>query len=415
MGQGLRAALASLQKSEDEKRAILVGLRDLATVFYMDPELRIIWTNRDLVKEMKVKDETMLRDYCYKIMHGRSEPCSECTAVMALEKGELQERESRLDDGRFFVRRANPIKDGSGTTLGVVQIALNVTQHKQTELGLKTTYEFLRSLLEHSPTPIFVTRGDGYVEMVNRAWETIAGFKREQAVGQFLRDIFPGKIADRFDRINKKVLHSGVPREVEESIDFSTGSYNFYTVKFPIQDASGERVAVGSISVDITARKHVEHELEQREVELRRKSEQLSEMNTALRVLLRQRDEDQKELEERIVSNVNELVLPYVHKLKEMHLNEAQISYLEIVEMHLKDIITPFLRQMVTEYPRMTAKELQVATFVKEGKTNKEIAQIMNVSVNAVEIHRYNLRNKLGLQNKKINLRSYLLSLKKLP
>jgi DNA-binding CsgD family transcriptional regulator len=177
----------------------------------------------------------------------------------------------------------------------------------------------------------------------------------------------------------------------------------------------GQTAAIGSIWVDVTARKHVEQALTKREAELRRKSRQLGEMNTALRVLLRQRDEDREELEQRIVSNVKELILPYVRKLKKMHLDEAQMSYLEIVETHLNDIVAPFLRQMVSHYPHMTAKELEVAVFVREGKANKAIAELMNVSVNAIEIHRYNLRKKLGLQNKKINLRSYLLSLNKLP
>ena len=63
----------------------------------------------------------------------------------------------------------------------------------------------------------------------------------------------------------------------------------------------------------------------------------------------------------------------------------------------------------------MTAKELQVATLVREGKANKEIADLMSVSLNTIEIHRYNLRKKLGLRNKKVNLRSYLLSLNKMP
>ncbi len=87
---------------------------------------------------------------------------------------------------------------------------------------------------------------------------------------------------------------------------------------------------------------------------------------------------------------------------------------LQIIETHLKDIVEPFLRQITSQYPHMTARELEVATFVREGKSNKEIADLLRISVNAVEIHRYNLRKKLGLQNKKINLRSYLLSLNKL-
>jgi DNA-binding CsgD family transcriptional regulator len=85
---------------------------------------------------------------------------------------------------------------------------------------------------------------------------------------------------------------------------------------------------------------------------------------------------------------------------------------LSIFQPSTKNSITP---QMVSHYPHMTAKELEVAVFVREGKANKAIAELMNVSVNAIEIHRYNLRKKLGLQNKKINLRSYLLSLNKLP
>jgi DNA-binding NarL/FixJ family response regulator len=61
----------------------------------------------------------------------------------------------------------------------------------------------------------------------------------------------------------------------------------------------------------------------------------------------------------------------------------------------------------------MTAKELQVATLVREGKSNKDIADFMHISLNTVELHRYNLRKKLGIQNKKANLRSFLLSLNK--
>ena len=385
------------------------------SVHYLDPQLRIIWTNRDLFKDLKIRHQTGSADYCYTMLHGRTEPCLVCTAVKAFEKGELQEFENRFDDGRVFIMRGSPIKNSAGEVLGVIQIALNVTEQKQTEEGLKTTYEFLHSLLENSPTLILVTRRDGRIDITNRAWEKVVGFKREQTSGKSLHEVFPPDVANRFNRINKTILQSGVPIELEESFDSPTGLHNFYTVSFPIQDAMGQTAAIGSIWVDVTARKHVEQALTKREAELRRKSRQLGEMNTALRVLLRQRDEDHEELEQRIVSNVKELILPYIRKLKKMHLDEAQMSYLEIVETHLNDIVAPFLREMVSHYPHMTAKELEVAVFVREGKANKAIAELMNVSVNAIEIHRYNLRKKLGLQNKKINLRSYLLSLNKLP
>ncbi len=314
-----------------------------------------------------------------------------------------------------MIARGRPVRYGGGAILGVIHRALNITKDKQVEEGLKITNKFLHSLLGNSPTPVCVSDRNGRVDTVNEAWEKTFGFTREQVMGRSFHDIFPTEAADRIMAMCREILASNTAVESEESIDCPTGLHHFYTVRFPLQDALGQITAVGTISIDVTARKLAEQELTRRETELREKSAQLGEMNTALRVLLRQREEDQRDMQERFTFNVRELVMPYVHKLKGMHLNEIQLNLMEIIETHLNDIIAPFLRQMVTHYPGMTAKELQVATLVREGKSNKEIADLMSVSLNTIEIHRYNLRKKLGLQNKKMNLRSYLLSLSKFP
>jgi DNA-binding CsgD family transcriptional regulator len=52
--------------------------------------------------------------------------------------------------------------------------------------------------------------------------------------------------------------------------------------------------------------------------------------------------------------------------------------------------------------------EVQVANLVKAGRRNQEIASILGISLNTVMTHRYLLRSKLGLKQKKVNLRSYL-------
>ncbi len=409
-------ASTAIRRLEDERQAILAGSRGLAIIRYIDPHFRILWSNNeaDMALALETKDGVSSQLYCY-TAHGQTQPCPGCPVMRAFDTGKLQEIEHTEMDGSSFIRRCSPVCDATGRIVGVVLIAFNITEHKQTKAGLKTAHEFLHSLLENSPTPICVSDSDGRINTINQAWERTLGFTQEQSVGRLFRDIFPEETAKGLDRTNKKILKSHVPIESELSINSPTGLHHFHVVKFPLRNESGQTVAVGTILLDVTTRKCAEQELTKRETELKQKSRQLSEMNTALRVLLKQREGDQRELEERIVSNVNQLVLPYVNKLKEMHLNDAQASYLEIVEIHLKDIVTPFLRQIVDQYPHMTSKELQVAAFVKEGRSNKEIANLMNVSLNTVEIHRYHLRKKLGLQNKKTGLRSCLLSLNRLP
>ena len=162
---------------------------------------------------------------------------------------------------------------------------------------------------------------------------------------------------------------------------------------------------------EIQNRKQAERKLRERENELEIKTENLNEINTALKVLLKTRDEDKIELEERVLYNVKELIMPYLAKLKNSGLEERQKVFFEILESNLKDIISPFSRRMTSTFLRLTPKELQIANLVKQGKTSKDIAAIIGISSRTVETHRKNLRDKIGIGNKKANLRTYLLSI----
>jgi DNA-binding CsgD family transcriptional regulator len=162
---------------------------------------------------------------------------------------------------------------------------------------------------------------------------------------------------------------------------------------------------------NVTPLKLAEEMIRERERELALNTRNLEEVNTALRVLVAQREKDKRELEERVVSNVRQLVMRYIDKMKETRLNDHQMTLLGIIESHLKDVISPFLQKASALNMQLTPGEIQVAALVREGLTTKEIAGTLNISAHAVDFHRKNIRGKLGLNRKKSNLRSYLLSL----
>ena len=164
---------------------------------------------------------------------------------------------------------------------------------------------------------------------------------------------------------------------------------------------------------EIAERKHAEEALQKREAELKAQSNHLQEVNTALKVLLKQREEDRSDLEEKVLSNVKQLVSPHLQRLKKSGLDANQKSLVSILESNLDNIVSPFASKLSSKFLGLTPMEIRAADLVKEGKTNKEIGEILCLSPNTVKFHRYNLRNKLGLKNKKINLRSHLLSLGK--
>jgi PAS domain-containing protein len=163
---------------------------------------------------------------------------------------------------------------------------------------------------------------------------------------------------------------------------------------------------------DISSRRMLEQSLYQREKELEEKAGQLEETNTALRVLLKNREADLRKLENDIQSNLKQLVLPYLDRMKKSRLDQNQKTYLELIESSLEKILSPFITNMNSGFHALSPTEIQIAHLIREGKRSKEIASLLNMAYKTVETHRYNLRIKLGIKNEKINLQSYLLSIR---
>ena len=130
-----------------------------------------------------------------------------------------------------------------------------------------------------------------------------------------------------------------------------------------------------------------------------------------MKVLLKQRETDKLELEENVLINVKDLILPYLDKLKASHLNPRDAAFVNILEANLINITSPFFHSLSSNYINLTPKEIQVANLIKEGRTTKEIADMMAVSETTISLHRDHIRKKMGLNNKKINLNTYLSSL----
>jgi len=154
----------------------------------------------------------------------------------------------------------------------------------------------------------------------------------------------------------------------------------------------------------------LEQRVEERTQELQMKSENLEEMNTALKVLLKKREEDKFELEEKVIYNIKEMVQPFLEKLGRTRLDNRQRTFLEILESNLDDIVSPFARKLSTRYLNLTPSEIQIANLVKQGKTTKEIAELLSLSTRTIESHRDSIRKKLGIKNQKANLRTHLMS-----
>jgi len=159
---------------------------------------------------------------------------------------------------------------------------------------------------------------------------------------------------------------------------------------------------------DITSSKATEEELE---AKVAQRTAELEAANTALKVMLNHRAEEKREVEEEVAASVGQLVMPFLERLLTSGLTPNQRALAEAVRSGVTEITSPLAHRLSSKLVGLTPKELEVARLVKDGKNSSEIAQLLSISHNAVAFHRQNIRAKLGLKRKKVNLCSYLMQM----
>ncbi len=160
-----------------------------------------------------------------------------------------------------------------------------------------------------------------------------------------------------------------------------------------------------------THKAQLEELVQKRTDKLSKTNQRLEETNIALKVILKQMETKKKTDQENFLVNIKHSIMPFLDQLTQSNLNPEQKALIGQLEKNINQIASPLVSKLSSKYLNLTPMEIKVATLVKDGVVNKEIANLLNVSLNTITSHRYKIRTKLELRNKKINLRSYLRSL----
>jgi PAS domain S-box-containing protein len=401
------------EKAQQENQNQYSELADLLpqTVFEIDKRGNITFANKhgfeslgytkkDLNKGLNAGqlfvpgDRNRLRKNIRKVLSGQKSPGNEYTAL-------------RKDGSTFPAITYSGAIIREGKPVGLTGILIDITELKQAQETLRQSENKMRALLNATTESVILIDKKGIVLTVNETAAQRLGTTVDELQGVNIYSLLSPKVAKRRKMWVNKLIRSRKAIHFEDERDGRMWSHSVYAVL----DKRGRVVQLAIYSTDVTEERRAVAQMKEKRAALKAKKLELQEVNAALRVLLKGRDRDKSELEGKVLSNVKELVAPYIHKLMKSRLDMKQMTYLRILQSNLNDIVSPFVHQLSSKYSALTPKEIQVAQLVREGNTTREIAELSNSSTRTIESHRQSIRIKLGVKDTKANLRSLLSSM----
>ena len=283
------------------------------------------------------------------------------------------------------------------------------TAAKTAERGLREAEERYRNLIEFLPDAVIVSDTAERIVFANPAAARLFGVQHaEELIDRSLLDLF---LTDEHEAVRARtqaaLTFGEASPPARRTIRLPDGSLLHVDSAVTPMRYDGQPCVL-RVNRDVSARVEAEERLLLKDREISLQLQKIEKLNSALTTLMEHREQEAQQRLAGVRTMLDELVLAYLANLKATSLTAEQQVLAEVMEANLRNVTTSFARQVESWKMKLTPTELQIADLLRVGKRTKEIAGLLRVSPSAIAFHRNNIRAKLGLTRKPMNLVSYL-------
>lgn len=249
---------------------------------------------------------------------------------------------------------------------------------------------------------------DCTLTFANLAYCNHYGKSRQELIGKsFLPSVQPDSRRDILKFIKMAAPLSPVSTQIQHITKSNGEVFWVEWRRRALFDDSGKLREIQSVGRDITEYKKIAEALKASEEDLRVKNIELERKNTALSEVLTHIEHQKLQIKEDVIASVDELLIPVLDQLLSRG-SKIDRVYLNLIKRSLEDLTSSFGRKITQKSLKLTHREVQICNMVKRGLSSKEIAGLLNISLFTVGRHRHNIRKKMSITNKEINLNTFL-------
>ena len=246
-----KQAEKALKESERQKALVLNNTLEKFTFYDLD--LNIIWANKSSADSVGMTQEEIVGKHCYEIWHKKKVPCEGCIVLKAKKTKQPQSGETTTPDGKIWSLRGYPVLDDQGEVVNLIELGMDVTAKKQTELKFE-------SYVTNSPTPIFIANSKGDYTFINPAASELLGYTEDELLSMNIKDIaHPDEYKRNFQTFSQLLVGKHVHQEV--SLLHNDGSKVYVILDALMLDETN----IIAYCTDITERNQAEEALRKSE------------------------------------------------------------------------------------------------------------------------------------------------------
>ncbi len=287
-------------------------------------------------------------------------------------------------------------------------IGRDITRQRRAEIELREAKKRYEAVVEEQTELVCRYVPDGTLVFANQAYCKFHGKKRRDLIN---KNIFLDIRADHHEKLRNflSTARPENPSSIEAQCIACDNDESLWVEwrRRAFFDESGKVREIQSVGRDITELKRTEAALKSSESALRQKNIELERKNVALTEVLEQIEQQKQQIKDDVIANVEDLLVPVLGQLISKG-SKLDAQYLNLIKRSLKDLTASFGRKITKNSLKLTQREIQICSMIRQGLISKEIANLLNISLNTVSRHRHSIRKKAALIEKKENLYSFL-------